>query len=124
MIQMKMKMMFGMQIDGSNDEEGRDKRNFRLNELQSSDDDEEEEDKQNASGGEDSDGRNENENEQAEQTRVRPSSNYVSTLQDPSFCIESGRGVSDIYVNPMNGDVPNLRQSNVDSEQPEQQDAR
>lgn len=112
MIQMKMKMMFGMQIDTADDAQGRDKRNFFIGELHSSEEEEEgkadEENKSDAESDDDSDDSISNHGQGNEVTgaQMRVSSNYVSTLQDPSYCIESSHKVSNIYANH-----PCMRQS-------------
>ena len=105
LIQLKLKMMFGVQVDGDAAGEPGDRRQFNITELpdESSSEDEEEKDGNN---------RGENDEEMVVTStqvpeQLRNSSNYCSTIQDPSICVDSSRKPSNIYV----GDGQDFEQS-------------
>ena len=92
LIQLKLKMIFGVQVDGDATGEPGDKRQFNITELPDESSSEEEEDKDDGSRDEEMVVTSTQIPEQ-----LRNSSNFCSTIQDPSICVDSSRKPSNIY---------------------------
>ena len=107
LIQLKLKMIFGVQVDGDAAGEPGDRRQFNITELPDESSSEDEEEKDGSNRGDHDEEMVVTSTQVPEQ--LRNSSNYCSTIQDPSVCADSSRKPSNIYV----GDGQDFEQSMV-----------